>query len=245
MEQNTTMRTVLVTGANKGIGFATAKYFWERGDRVILTGRSEERLQAAVARLGERADYALWDATDIHAAPDVLRSVHARYGDIHVIVNNAGIVTDEDISGSDFLTKTEEAWDLTMNTNLKGLFFALQAEAKYMIEHGIRGHIVNVCSEMSFRPAYNAYTTSKWGALGLTKGLAKRLARNGIILNGVAPGETATEILRQKEGEPHAIPSPRGERAMPIEMAEAIYFLAGSQNIIGAVLLSDGGRSLN
>lgn len=239
------MRTVLVTGANKGIGFATAKYFWERGDRVILTGRSEERLKAAVAKLGDRADYAVWDVSDIHAAPRVLNALHERYGDIHVIVNNAGIVSDEDISGSDFLTKTEEAWDETMNINLKGLFFALQAEARYMIDHGIRGHIVNVCSEMSFRPAYNAYTTSKWGALGLTKGVARRLAKDGIILNGVAPGETATEILRQKEGEPHPIPSPRGERAMPVEMAEAIYFLAGSQNIIGAVLLSDGGRSLH
>lgn len=238
------MRTVLVTGANKGIGFATAKYFWERGDRVVLTGRSEERLRAAVQRLGDRADYAIWDVSDIHAAPSVLRSVHARVGAIDVIVNNAGIVTDEDISGSDFLTKTEQAWDETMNTNLKGLFFAIQAEARYMIENEIRGHIVNVCSEMSFRAAYNAYTISKWGALGLTKGLAKRLAPHGIILNGVAPGETATEILRQKEGEPHKIGSPRGERAMPSEIAEAIYFVAGNKNLIGTVLLSDGGRSL-
>lgn len=132
-----------------------------------------------------------------------------------------------------------------MNTNLKGLFFALQAEAKYMIEKEIHGHIVNVCSEMSFRPAYNAYTASKWGAMGLTRGLAKRLAPYGIILNGVAPGETATEILRQEEGVPHKIKSPRGERAMPVEIAEAIYFLAGSKNMIGSVLLSDGGRSLH
>lgn len=239
------MRTVLITGANKGIGFATAQYFWERGDKVILTGRSEERLRAAVLRLGDRADYEVWDVSDIHAASSVLRSVHDRAGAIDVIVNNAGIVADEDISGSDFLTKTEQAWDQTMNVNLKGLFFAIQAEARYMIENEIRGHIVNVCSEMSFRPAYNAYTISKWGVLGLTKGLAKRLAPYGIILNGVAPGETATEILRQKEGEPHTIKSPRGERAMPIEIAEAIYFVAGSKNMIGSVLLSDGGRSLH
>lgn len=238
------MRTVLITGANKGIGFATAKYFKEHGDRVVLAGRNEQRLRAAVERLGGGADYAIWDVCDIHAAPSVLGDIHDRVGAIDVIVNNAGIVTDEDISGSDFLTKTEQAWDQTMNTNLKGLFFAIQAEAQYMIDHEIRGHIVNVCSEMSFRPAYNAYTISKWGALGLTKGLAKRLAPYGIILNGVAPGETATEILRQKEGEPHPINSPRGERAMPIEIAEAIYFVAGSKNMIGSVLLSDGGRSL-
>jgi len=239
------MRTVLITGANKGIGFASAQYFSDRGDHVIITGRSEERLQNAVRRLGGSAEYAVWDVTDIHAAPSVLQAVHDRVGAIDVIVNNAGIVTDEDISGSDFLTKTEEAWDQTMNTNLKGLFFAIQAEARYMIDHNIRGHIVNVCSEMSFRPANNAYKISKWGALGMTKGLAKTLAQYGIILNGVAPGETATEILRQKEGEPHPMKSPRGERAMPSEIAEVIYFAAGSKNMIGSVLLSDGGRSLN
>ena len=145
------MRTVLITGANKGIGFATAKYFWERGDRVILTGRSEQRLRTAIERLGENAYYAVWDVTDIHAAQGVLRKVHERVGPIDVIVNNAGIVSDEDITQTHFLTKTEQAWDQTMNTNLKGLFFAMQAEAQYMIDHDIKGHIVNVCSEMSFR----------------------------------------------------------------------------------------------
>lgn len=238
------MRNVLITGANKGIGFATAKYFMEHGDRVILTGRSEDRLRDAVARLGGGAEYAVWDVSDIHAAESVLKTVHDKVGNIDVIVNNAGIVHDEDISGKDFLLKTEEAWDMTMDINLKGLFFGIQAEAKYMIEHGIKGHIVNVCSETSIRPAYNAYSISKWGAYGMTQGLGKRLARDGIIMNGVAPGETATEILRQKEGERFMIKSPRGERAMPVEIAEAIYFLAGSQNIIGAVLVTDGGRSL-
>lgn len=239
------MRTVLITGANKGIGFATAQYFLERGDKVVITGRNEQKLREAVVRLGGNVDYAVWDVSDIHAGAAVLRSVHERVGAIDVIVNNAGIVTDEDISGSDFLTKTEQAWDKTMNTNLKGLFFAVQAEAKYMIEHEIRGHIVNVCSETGFRPAYNAYRISKWGAVGLTKGLAKKLAPYGIILNGVAPGETATEIFRQKEGEPRRLNSPRGEQAMPREIAEAIYFVAGSKNMIGSVLLSDGGRGLN
>ena len=76
-------------------------------------------------------------------------------------------------------------------------------------------------------------------------GLAKRLSKEGIILNGVAPGETATEIFRRKEGEHFAINSPRGERAMPHEIAEAIYFMANSANIIGEILVSDGGRRLH
>lgn len=237
------MKTVLITGANKGIGFATAKSFMEKGYNIILAGRNEERLKNASSRL-DGAPYVLWDVSDIHAAKGAIDTAHAYFGNIDIFVNNAGIVTDEDITHVDFLLKTEEAWDTTMNTNLKGLFFAIQAEARYMIEHNIQGHIVNVCSEMGVRAAQNAYCISKWGAVGMTRGLAKRLARDGITVNGIAPGETATEILRQKEGKRHAMNSPRGERAMPEEIAEAIVFLAQSHNIIGEVLISDGGRSL-
>lgn len=239
------MGTVLITGANKGIGFATAKLFLSNGYHVILAGRSEERLIAAKEKLNNAVQYVVWDVSDIHQAPIALAKAHQYYGNIDTIVNNAGIVSDEDITRVDFLEKTEEAWDATMNTNLKGLFFAIQAEAKYMIQHNIAGHIVNVCSEMSYRAAYNAYTISKWGALGMTKGLAKRLAKYQIIMNGVAPGETATEIFRVEEGLPVNIKSPRGERAMPSEIAEAILFLAKSNNIIGEVLITDGGRSLH
>lgn len=239
------MKTVCITGANKGIGFACAKQFLENGYRVILAGRSRDRLQDAEVRLdSDRAAYVLWDVTDVSQAASSIAAAHAIFGNIDTFINNAGIVTDEDIMGKDFLEKTEEAWDMTMNTNLKGLFFAMQAQARYLIGHQIAGHIVNVCSEMSFRPAYNAYTASKWGARGLTMGLAKRLAKDGIIVNGIAPGETATEIFRRPEGEHKTINSPRGERAMPDEMAQAIYFLANSKNIIGEVLVSDGGRRL-
>ncbi len=214
------MGTVLITGANKGIGFATAKLFLSNGYHVILAGRSEERLIAAKEKLNNAVQYVIWDVSDIHQAPLALARAHAFYGNIDTIVNNAGIVSDEDITRGDFLDKTEEAWDSTMDTNLKGLFFALQAEAKYMIQNQIPGHIVNVCSEMSFRAADNAYRISKWGALGMTKGLARRLARDRIILNGVAPGETATEIFRVEEGLPAKIKSPRGERAMPSEILQ-------------------------
>lgn len=239
------MKTVLITGANKGIGFATAKLFLNNGYHVILAGRNEQRLIEAKEKLSNAVEYIVWDVSDIQQAAIALAHAHRYYGNIDTIVNNAGIVSTEDITGGDFLDKTEQAWDETMNINLKGLFFAIQAEAKYMIQNSISGHIVNVCSEMSYRAAYNAYTISKWGALGMTKGLGRRLAQEHIILNGVAPGETATEIFRTEEGIPVKINSPRGERAMPAEIAEAIYFLANSKNIIGQVLISDGGRSLH
>ena len=159
------MKTVLITGANKDIGFATAKLFLNNGYHVILAGRSEQRLIDAKEKQNNAVEYVVWDVSDIQQAPVALTQAHRYYGNIDTIVNNAGVVSDEDITGGDFLNKTEQAWDETMNVNLKGLFFAIQAEAKYMIRNSISGHIVNVCSEMSYRAAYNAYTISKWGAL--------------------------------------------------------------------------------
>ena len=113
-----------------------------------------------------------------------------------------------------------------------------------MIKNAIKGHIVNICSEMGFRAASDAYSISKWGVRGMTLGIARSLARHQIVVNAVAPGETATEILCQKEGEPIAMASPRGIRAMPHEIANAIYVLATDDNMIGTILQTDGGRSL-
>ena len=239
------MKTVLITGANKGIGFASAKLFLEKGYNVIISGRNEERLKTAVEKLGSKnCAYVVWDIAKVSTNQSAIEKAHQIFGDISVFVNNAGIVADEDISFVPFFEKTEKSWDETMDINLKGAFFALQAQMKYMVNNSIKGSIVNLCSEMAFRPAENAYCISKWGVRGMISGVAKIGANYGIVVNGIAPGETATEILRQKEGEPHKINSPRGERAMPSEIAEAIVFLAESKNIIGEILVSDGGRRL-
>lgn len=240
------MKTAFITGASKGIGFACAKKFIENGYCVIITARNEDRLKAAKQTLGEKCEYIVWDSSDTKKASEVIKKAHSFFGDISVFVNNAGIVHDEDSGASyvDFLYKTEDAWDETMSVNLKGVFFTCQAEANYMIAHGIKGNIVNICSEMGFRPAANAYGISKWGVRAMTEGIGIALAKYGIVVNGVAPGETATEILRQAENEIQEINSPRGIQASPDEIAEAVYFMAKSRNIIGEILVSDGGRRL-
>ena len=240
------MKTAFITGASKGIGFACAKRFIESGYSVIITARNEDKLKAAKQTLGKQCEYIVWDASDTKKASEVLEKAHAFFGDISIFVNNAGIVHDEDSGASyvDFLYKTESAWDQTMAVNLKGVFFTCQAQAKYMITHGIKGNIVNICSEMGFRPAANAYGISKWGIRAMTEGMATNLAKYGIVVNGVAPGETATEILRQAENEVKEIESPRGVQATPNEIADSVYFMATSRNIIGEILVSDGGRRL-
>ena len=237
---------VLITGANKGIGFATAKLFQSKGYYVIITGRNEERLISAKEKLGKNTEYIVWDVADISIASAIIQKAHSIWGNIDVFINNAGIVCSDDngphVVG--FFEKTENGWDETMNINLKGMFFTLQAEAAYMYSHGIQGNIVNVCSEMGFRPAAFAYGISKWGVRGMTMGIGKELAPMGIVVNGIAPGETATEILYQEEGIVKTIQSPRGIQSTPDEIADSIYFLSQSRNIIGEILISDGGRSL-
>ena len=232
---------VLITGANKGIGFATAKLFQDKGYKVIITGRNDNKLVKAKEKLGKNAEYVVWDISDVSSSEKAIEKAHSLFGNINVFVNNAGIVCSDDNGPKSvgFFEKTEEGWDDTMNVNLKGMFFALQAEAKYMRDLGIKGNIINVCSEMGFRPAPFAYGISKWGVRGMTMGIGKELAPLGIVVNGIA-----TEILHQREGDVKHISSPRGVQATPAEIAEAIYFLSKSRNIIGEVLVSDGGRRL-
>ncbi len=238
------MKTVLITGSNKGIGFHAAKKFSENGYNVIISGRNEARLAEASGKLGGNIKYIVWDIADFGQNEKIIDNAHKYFGNIDVFVNNAGIVTDTTLSGSGITDETEASWNDTMGINLTGTFFALQAEIKYMIKNKIRGHIVNVCSEMAFRARADAYTISKWGVRGMIYGSALEAAPYGIIINGIAPGETATEILKQKENEPFKMKSPRGERAMPYEIAADIFHLAESKNIIGGILNSDGGRSL-
>ncbi len=242
-------KTVLISGANKGIGFATAEKFSDEGYNVIMTGRSRAKIEEALKRINrDNCKGLVWDVSKVSSDESVLNEAHELFGDIDTFINNAGIVSKEDFNDGSaptgLLHTTEAGWDETMNVNLKGTYFAIQAETKYMITHGIKGHIVNLCSEVAFEWVESMYTVSKWGVRCMTGGLAPLLAKYGIILNAVAPGQTATEILYQKENEAVKNNSPRGVRAMPYEIAKAIFFLANDDNMIGTVLLSDGGNSM-
>lgn len=109
------------------------------------------------------------------------------------MVNNAGVI------GGAIKNTTEEEYDTIMQTNLKAVFFLSQLVGKYMKEKHIEGNILNIASSSSLRPAVSAYTISKWGIRGLTMGLARSLAPYGIVVNGLAPGQTATPMLQKKK----------------------------------------------
>ena len=163
---------------------------------------------------------------------------------IDILVNSAGVYNP---SLNDFLELTEEGYDSTMNINLKGVYFMCQAAAKYMIENGIRGHILNISSQAELEPAFSPYRLSKWGVRAITSGLAKVLLPHGIIVNAIAPGPCATDMQNWQEGESiYSWDNPAKRLVMPEEVAEYALLMASDMGnmVVGSTLYISGGRGV-
>ena len=134
-----------------------------------------------------------------------------------------------------------------LNTNLQGTAFMSRIVAKYMIANHIRGNILNIASSSSLRPANSAYTLSKWGIRGLTLGLAKTLIPHGIVVNGIAPGPTATPMLKTDADKDIGHDTlPGGRYALPEEIANMAVFLVSGmgRTIVGDIVYMTGGAGL-
>ena len=158
---------------------------------------------------------------------------------IDILVNSAGV-----ISRSGFEDMTEEEYDSVMDINAKGTYFMSQAVSKFMIERKIHGHILNLSSASSLRPAWSPYQMSKWSVRGLTLGLADVLLPHGIIVNAIAPGPVATPMLGKFEGDSiYNATNPSGRYAMPQEIANLAVFMASSMGdlVVGDTFYITGG----
>jgi len=237
--------TVLVTGAARGIGLATARRFLADGWNVALLDIEGELLHAAAAGLGD-ADCTLalhCDVSDASAVTRAMDEVSRRYGRLDALVNNAGIATFAPI-----LETANEDWSRILAVNLTGPFLCTKAAAPLMREHG-GGAIVNITSISAVRASTlrSAYGTSKAGLAHLTKQLAVELASLGIRVNAVAPGPVETAMAKQvhtpeiRADYHDAIPLNR--YGLEEELAEAIFFLCSDRAsyITGQVLAVDGG----
>ena len=233
-------KRILVTGASRGIGKAIAIAYVNAGADVIITGRSYQRLKGILKELNDlRGNISglEWDIAKVNEVNEKFAEAVAEYGTLDIIVNNAGV-----ISRDPFLAVTEENWDLVLDTNLKGLYFLSQAAANYFIKNEIKGKIINIASDAGLRGAAVPYGISKWGVVGLTKGMAKQLFPRGIIVNAIAPGPVTTEMMNWHEGKPVKNNSPFGRMAFPEEIAELAVFLASnnSARIAGEVIAING-----
>lgn len=234
-------RYALVTGGTSGIGLAIAEAYLKSGAKVVITGRSETRLQKAVKDLSVYGECCgvVMDITNTETIDRDFKKVVSKYGQIDILVNNAGV------SGATIADATPEEFDKVLDTNLKGVFFLSQVVGKYMIKNNIHGNILNISSASSIRPAACAYTISKWGIRGFTLGLARTLLPYGIVVNALAPGPTATPLLNKNaNSDDLALPrTPSGRFALPMEIANMAVVLVSNMSrlVVGDTVFMTGG----
>lgn len=242
-------RSALVTGGTGGIGYAIAEAFLANGAEVVITGRSQRRVDAAAERLNEglesgRAHGMALDSSDPKAIQEEVPRCESltSSGRIDILVNNAGV-----LRGGPLGAVTAEDFDAVMAVNLRGTFLLSQEVARRMVEQGVKGNILNIASSSSLRPAVSPYTMSKWGVRGLTLGLAKALIPHGIVVNGLAPGPTATPMLLGDDaGHLENDRVPAGRYAAPEEIANMAVVLTSSlgRMVVGDIVYMTGGSGL-
>lgn len=234
-----TGRRVLVTGAGKGIGRATAVLLSKRGATVVALTRSREDLESLVAETG--CESVVCDLADPEATRESARSVQP----IDFLVNNAGTT---ELAG--FLDTSVEAFDRLMNVNVKAPMIVAQETARDMIRRGHKGAIVNVSSVAAFQgvPDHTAYCASKGALDALTRVMASELGPYGIRVNSVNPTVTLTPMGAKAWGDPAKSGPmlariPLGRFADPDDVAEAILYLLSDRAAMvhGVSLPVDGG----
>ncbi len=243
-------RVALITGGAAGIGKATAERFVEEGARVVICDVNQEAGEATAQALGPEVAFYRVDVTDRQAVQAWVDDVVAKYGRVDVLVNNAGILRDNQlvkVKDGELVKQMPEAdFDLVIAVNLKGVFNCTQAVAPYMIKQG-GGVILNASSVVGLDGNFGQtnYVATKSGVIGMAKVWARELGRYNIRVNVVAPGFIATEILSsmpEKIIDRMKARIPLGRMGQPRDVADAYLFLASDEAsfISGAVLRVDG-----
>lgn len=244
-------KVVLVTGAQQGIGAATALAFAAAGADVAVNWLDDEaaaqRVAAGVHTAGRRALLLPGDVARIDSGPTMVAAVERELGPLDVLVNNAAV-----FPRVSFLDMTERDWDYLLDINLKGSFFCAQAAARAMVASGRHGSMVNLTSGAAYRgsPRGTHYCASKGGVLSMTRQMALELAPHRIRVNAIAPGLTDTAQPRygmsEDELEAAGQAIPLGRLVRPEDIARAAVFLASDDAgfITGHCLHVNGGGYL-
>ena len=242
------MPAAIITGGNSGIGRATAVALARDGFDVAVTWhRDEERvesLQGEIEGQGRRYVASHLDLHDLARAYQVVDELTGELGGLDVLVNNAGYGTSKPL-----LDMELAEWQGVIDVNLTAAFLAAQAAAKRWVAEGRGGRIVNVTSVHEHIPLEGSgpYTASKHGLGGFTKLAALEWAPHGILVNAVAPGQTATRMTGQEDTEPQQSDGiPLGRAGKAEEVADLIAWLAGPQSsyVTGQSFIVDGGLTL-
>jgi 3-oxoacyl-[acyl-carrier protein] reductase len=237
-------KVAIITGAAKGIGFATVQRFAQEGAIVIMADMNLEAAKGAAAQIPNAEAYAM-NVTDRASIQAVVDQVMQKHGRIDILINNAGITQDARL-----VKMTEAQFDAVIDVNLKGVFNCTQLIVPHMLE-AKSGAIVNASSVVGIYGNFGQtnYSATKFGVIGFTKTWARELGPKGIRVNAICPGFVATEMVK-------AMPenilqdierrSWLGRLGTPEEIANVYLFLASNEAsfINGVALEASGGISL-
>ena len=249
-------KVCVVTGASRGIGRATAERLAAEGARVLLVARSEDDVRAAAATCGDAAEWIACDVTDPDADAEIVAEAVEQMGGLDVLVNNAGTSF---ARGMDELTDAD--WLEQYALHVLAPMRLMRAAAPHMVARG-GGRIVNVASSAGKRPSLTnpAYSVTKAAQLSLSRVFADLYAADGVLVNAVTPGGTASElwtgaggmadqvaaqrgVTRERALEDQRAKIPLGRLAEPGEIADVIVFLCSARSgaVTGAAWSADGG----
>jgi NAD(P)-dependent dehydrogenase (short-subunit alcohol dehydrogenase family) len=230
-------KTVIVTGASKGIGAGIVQSFLDRGYNVVATSR-----KVSDAGFGESGNLSLVDGdiTQAATAEKIAQTATARFGSIDHLVNNAGI-----FAAKPFTEYTIEEFRRFASINLEGFIFITQLAVKQMLAQGNGGSVTTITASLADNP--NVATPAsipmmtKGGLDAITLSLANEYAKRHIRFNAVAPGVVATPLHADNPSDFLKTLSPMGTIAEPKDIAEAVIFLSEARYVTGQVLHVDGG----
>lgn len=241
-------KNVLVTGGNSGIGFATAQQFVAEGATVVITGRDKATLDSSLAALGPKALAFQSDSGDLKAQRALTDSLRERNFELDVVFINAGVA-----KFSELTDVTEDMWDLTFNTNIKGPFFLIQALVP-LLRPGCSIVLNGSISAHLGVPTTSVYAASKAALISLCKTISGELIGKGIRVNAISPGPVNTPIygrLGMSEEQMSEFATnvqskiPLGRFGTPAEIASAVVYLASTDSayVVGSEFIVDGGMS--
>lgn len=242
-------KTVLVTGAGRGLGFAIAGAFHRAGATVIVNDRTEAAVQHAIERLGGGNLIAAPADLALSGGPQAAIQPALRHGQLDILVNNAAVNVEKPIAETE-----DDHWDLHLAVVLKASFFTAKAALPLLTKS--QGSIINIASELGLHAIANnvAYVTAKHGVVAMTKAMAMEFATRNIRVNSVCPGTMDTELMRdcaKDSGDPGAYYRgfrnyhPLGRLASPEEIAQFVLCLASpaAAFMTGAAVAIDGGST--
>lgn len=245
-----TGKVALVTGSSRGLGEVSAMALGKAGASVAVCGRKIsdlDRVARAVQSLGRKAGGFTLDVTSKESVQSGIEQILNEFGKIDILVNNAGVNHRVPV-----LEYPEEAWDLVINTNLKGYFLVAQAVVPQMIDRGY-GKVINMSSILGTvgLPNQVAYASSKGGVDQMTKVMALEWAKLGVRVNAIGPTYFETELVAQLRNDPERFAfinerTPMGRWGYPPELEGIVIFLASqaSDFITGQTIYIDGGWTI-